>query len=168
MRTCTFAPRCVHNYTSIYNYLHVASDDSVLADAGVSVLTDVDDAALSEYFLTGSYLGKSCNHFSNPISIELGLDDDLGDVVDAVEPLASKWRILTTKLRLKQSTLDVIERNNPGDVVSCLHKAMGEWLRLNYDHQRHGRPSWRRLAEAVSSLDYGLSEMISTMYIQSK
>ena len=48
MRACTFAP--VY-YTSIYNYLHVASDDSVLADVGVSVLTDVDDAALSEYTL---------------------------------------------------------------------------------------------------------------------
>ena len=99
-------------------------------------------------------------HSSHP-----DLDDNLGDVVDAVEPLASKWRRLSTKLRLKESTLDVIERNNPGDVDGCLHKAMGEWLRLNYDHQRHGRPSWRRLAEAVSSLDYGLSEKIATMYI---
>ena len=97
--------------------------------------------------------------------IELGLDDDLGDVLDAIEPLASKWRILTTKLRLKESTLDIIEHNNPGDVIACLHKALGEWLRLNYDHKRHGRPSWRRLAEAVSSVDYRLSEKIATMHI---
>ena len=92
--------------------------------------------------------------------------DDLGDVLDAVEPLASKWRIFSTKLRLKESTLDVIESNNPADVVVCLHKALGEWLKLNYDHQRHGRPSWRRLAEAVSSLDYALSEKIATAHRQ--
>ena len=94
----------------------------------------------------------------------LDYDDDLGDVLDAVEPLASEWRILSTKLRLKESTLDVIERNNPGNMVACLHKALGEWLKLNYDHQRHGRPSWRRLAEAVSSLDYALSEKIAMMH----
>ena len=87
--------------------------------------------------------------------------DDLGDVLDAVEPLSSDWRRLCTKLRLKESTLDVIEHNNRGNAGACLHKALGEWLRLNFDHQRHGRPSWRRLAEAVSSLDYALSEKIA-------
>ena len=84
--------------------------------------------------------------------------------MDAVESLASKWRRLCTKLRLKESILDVIEHNNPGDVDDCLHRALGEWLKLNYDHQKHGRPSWRRLAEAVSSLDYALSEKIAMMH----
>ena len=86
------------------------------------------------------------------------------DVLDAVESLSSKWRILSTKLGLKEDALDTIESNNPGDVVVCLHKALGEWLKLNYDHQRHGRPSWRRLAEAVSSLDYALSEKIANAH----
>ena len=53
MRACTL--HLCTQLTCIYNYLRVASDDSVLADVGVSVLTDVDDAALSEYSLTGSY-----------------------------------------------------------------------------------------------------------------
>ena len=83
------------------------------------------------------------------------------DVEKTVEPLASKWRRLSTKLYLKDSTLDVIEHNNPGDVVDCLHKALVEWLKLNYDHQRHGRPSWRMLAEAVISMDNKLFEKIS-------
>ena len=83
--------------------------------------------------------------------------------MDAVEPLASTWRRLSTKLRLKQSTLDMIECNNSGTVDVCLLEALKEWLRLNYDHQKHGRPSWRRLAEAVSSLDYGLSQMIAAI-----
>ena len=101
-----------------------------------------------------SVLGNSDIHL---LPCNLDVDDDLGDVVDAVEPLASKWRRLSTKLRLRQSTLDVIERNNPGDMHGCLHKAMAEWLKLNYDHLRHGKPSWKRLAEATSSLDNGLS-----------
>ena len=75
-------------------------------------------------------------------------------------PLSSKWRILSIKLGLKEDALNVIECNNPGDVDGCLQKALGEWLRLNYDHLKHERPSWRRLAEAISGLDYALSEKI--------
>ena len=85
----------------------------------------------------------------------------MGDVLDAVETLSAQWRLLSTKLRLKESTLDIIERNYPTDVQTCLYKALGEWLRLNYDHQRHGRPSWRKLVEAVRSLDCALSERIA-------
>ena len=90
----------------------------------------------------------------------IDIDDDLGDVLDTVEPLSAKWRLLSTKLRLKESALDVIEHNHPGDARTCLYMALGEWLRLNYDIQKHGRPSWRRLAEAVRNLDFGLFEKI--------
>ena len=84
----------------------------------------------------------------------------MGDVLDAVETLSSRWRLLSTKLHIRESTLDAIERSYPTDVQTCLYKALGEWLKLNYDHQRHGRPSWKRLTEAVKSLDYRLFEKI--------
>jgi len=32
---------------------------------------------------------------------------------------------------------------------------------MNYDHGRHGRPSWRKLAKAVKSLDYTIFERIA-------
>ncbi len=83
------------------------------------------------------------------------------DVLDMVETLSSQWSLLTTKLGVKQSSLDIIKHNHPGDAKMCLYEALGEWLRLNYDHQRHGRPSWRKLAEAVKSLDYRLFERIA-------
>ncbi len=89
----------------------------------------------------------------------------MGDVLDAVEALSAQWRLLSIKLRIKESTLDIIERNYPTDVQTCLYKALGEWLRLNYDHQRHGRPSCRRLAGAVRSLDYRLSEKIFIEFV---
>ena len=92
----------------------------------------------------------------------------MGDVLEAVELLASEWRRLCTQLRLKYSTLDVIESNNPRDVHACLYEALVEWLQLNYDYQRHGRPSWRRLAEAVSSLDGALAEKISIRHMDSE
>ena len=82
-------------------------------------------------------------------------------MLDAVETISAKWSLLCTKLGVKQSSLDLIRRNYLGDAKMCLYEALGEWLRLNYDHQRHGRPSWRRLAEAVKSLDYRLYEQIA-------
>ena len=84
-------------------------------------------------------------------------------MLDAVETLSSQWKLLSTKLRIKSSSLDIIQHNHPGDAKMCLYEALEEWLRLNYDHQRHGRPSWRRLAEAVKSLDYRLFEKIADM-----
>ena len=85
--------------------------------------------------------------------------------MNAVESLSGEWQRLCIRLHLKQSTLDVIERNNPGNVGGCLHKALVEWLRLNYDHTTHGRPSWRKLADAVSSLDYAVYEKIDKEHL---
>ena len=82
-----------------------------------------------------------------PPPFVLAINTAIDDLGDDPEHLASKWRRLCTKKE------NVIECNNP-DVGGCLHKALGEWLWLNYDHQKHGRPSWRRLAVAVSSLHY--------------
>ena len=45
--------------------------------------------------------------------------------------------------------------------MSSLNEALKEWLKLNYNHLKYGRPSWRRLAEAVQSLDYGIFEVIA-------
>ena len=87
--------------------------------------------------------------------------------MDAVESLSSKWRLLLTKLGTKQNTLDTIKANNTGDVKMCLYEALGEWLKLNYDHQRHGRPSWKRLVKAVSGIDFALSETITKKHLLS-
>ncbi len=93
--------------------------------------------------------------FTVYILFNVGIDD-LKDVLDAVKTLSSQWSLLATMVGVKQSSLDIIKHNHPGDAKMCLYEALGEWLKLNYDHQRHGRPSWRKLAEAVKSLDYRL------------
>ena len=86
--------------------------------------------------------------------------DDLGDVLDAVETLSAKWELLATKLRIKQHTIEAIQKNNPRDVDVCLNKALGHWLKLNYDYERYGRPSWKTLAKSVKSLDQQVLEKI--------
>ena len=81
--------------------------------------------------------------------------------MDEVESLSFKWKLLATKLRINDDFLGVIENNHSSDVQTCLREALREWLKLNYNYQRHGRPSWRGLAKAVKTLDNGLSERIA-------
>ena len=87
--------------------------------------------------------------------------DDLGDVLEAVETLSAKWEHLAVRLRIKKHTVEVIQKNNPKDVNICLSEMLGEWLRCNYDYQRYGRPSWRRLAKSVQKLDQRVFEAIA-------
>ena len=73
--------------------------------------------------------------------------------MEAVEDLSSKWRAFSLRLGLILPVLDKIQQDHR-DVDNCLTEALGEWLKQNYDHQRRGTPSWRRLAEAARKLDY--------------
>ena len=73
------------------------------------------------------------------------------------------WRFLATNLGLGHSVLERIESDHQ-DVMTCLFQALLEWLKLNYYHDRHGKPSWRRLAEAVKPLDYALFAKIANKY----
>ena len=95
------------------------------------------------------------------ISITLDVDDDLEDVLEAVKPLASEWKKLLMRLHITQDTLDVIDRNNPGDAELCLQVGLSKWLKMNYNYQRHGRPSWSMLAKAMSNINNKLSEKIA-------
>ena len=89
----------------------------------------------------------------------------MGDVLVAVDSLAGQWRDFSLILHLKETTLTVIEKNNSTEVRDCLRNALKEWLRWNYDHKKHGKPNWKTLAEAVSSLgDDALSETIVTAH----
>ena len=77
-----------------------------------------------------------------------------------MENLSPKWNLLATKLRLRNRAVENIQHKYSDD-LSSLNEILKEWLKLNYNHQKYGRPSWRRLAEAVRSLDYSLFEEIA-------
>ena len=70
-----------------------------------------------------------------------------------LEELAGQWRTIATNLRLRNGSMHTIETNNNKDVMRCLQLAIKDWLSLNYDHEKNGRPSWRMLAKAVRIFD---------------
>ncbi len=94
--------------------------------------------------------------------------DIVEDIADIMEVLADfdtrRWRALATNLRLKNSSMNIIEKNHENDVVRCLQLALVDWFNLNYNYERNGKPSWMKLAKAMKPLDRNIFEKIVTEY----
>ncbi len=89
------------------------------------------------------------------------LDEDIADIMEMLTDFETKkWRTLATRLRLRDPSMNTIETNNEKDVVRCLRLALTDWLKLNYNYRKHGRPSWKKLAEAIMPLDGNIFEKI--------
>ena len=65
-------------------------------------------------------------------------------------PVSARWKKIGSALRLKANVLDMIETANQGNPDKCLSQAIVEWLRLNYNVERFGRPSWKWVVEVVA------------------
>ena len=77
-----------------------------------------------------------------------------------MKSLAAKWERLAGRLHLSTDCIAIIGENNRGNVVKCLSLALEEWLDLNYNYVRYGKPSWKMLAESVRGLNNSLYEKI--------
>ncbi len=75
-----------------------------------------------------------------------------------------RWRTLATNLRLKDSSMDTIKADNSNDVVRCLQLALTDWLKLNYNYEKSGKPSWKKLAKAMRPLDGNIFEKIVSKF----
>ena len=85
--------------------------------------------------------------------------EDLSAVLSAIkDSLSAEWKRFALELGIRQSTVETAECTRHGQPRDCLHDILVEWLKLNYDHHEHRRPSWRRLASAVRQLDGALFE----------
>lgn len=89
------------------------------------------------------------------------LDDDLTEVIDAMQSIAAHWRKLALRLHLKDDAMEVIQANYPRDTERCLIEAIKEWLRKNYSFTKHGRPSWQKLVMAAYKVDKALALTIA-------
>ena len=71
-------------------------------------------------------------------------------------PYFTKWRELGLNLGLIPGQLDVIEVNYrlAGD---RLYQVLLEWLKKNYNQDKHGPPTWSNLANALKQIDHALS-----------
>ena len=79
--------------------------------------------------------------------------DDLREVFNSVETLSSQWELLALQLGLKSSTRDKIKAGRGLYFMACLMDVLDQWLNLDYDIKKLGRPSWKLLAQSVEKLD---------------
>ena len=77
-------------------------------------------------------------------------------------PLASEWYQLSTYLGLHMSIIDRIKSDFPNDSRRCLSEALKEWIKMNYDTERYGKPSWKTLLDAIAKIDKLLFNRLAT------
>lgn len=78
-------------------------------------------------------------------------DDDLSSIYNAVRPLSAHWYSLGCSLGLPPSLMDKIQQDVVNDADKCLIKCLQNWLDRNFNHEKNGAPSWRRLVKAISN-----------------
>ena len=74
-------------------------------------------------------------------------EDDMFDVIEALSPVAAKWKAIGTALRIRRNKLDEFE--SKGDVQDCLANTVAEYVRMGYDTKKHGEPTWLKIIKAV-------------------
>ena len=72
-------------------------------------------------------------------------EDDLRDVKRALTTLNARWKDIGIGVGLKSGQL-----NNLGNPDECLFHVITNWLKRNYNTEKFGPPTWRRLVEVVA------------------
>ena len=63
----------------------------------------------------------------------------------------SSWKAIGVAFRLKASKLREIEEVNRGNLKDCLIDILTNWLNRNYNVDKFGEPSWRRVVEVIAN-----------------
>ena len=71
-------------------------------------------------------------------------------VADATSVVCWRWFSLCCVLGLSASLLLTVERENSSDMAK-LHVGLTHWLQRNYNTEKYGPPTWRKLVMAVDS-----------------
>lgn len=88
-------------------------------------------------------------HKSGNACFPSGIDDDLKTLRRELEGVAPHWRAIGIDLGIRVGKLDAIETEVSGS-MERLTSMLILWLKWDYDHKRHGEPSWRKLVEVVA------------------
>ena len=71
-------------------------------------------------------------------------------VYDAIFGCRANWQNLCLALWISADDVSAIARKHSGEPDACLREGLTRWLRGDYDTEKHGRPTWRRLVDAVA------------------
>ena len=75
--------------------------------------------------------------------------------------MAARFYFLGSALGLPASTLDKIRNDNPHDSELALLQVINTWLAQQFNTERFGAPSWRKLVCAVASPAGGNNHLLA-------
>ena len=90
------------------------------------------------------------------------VDDDTADILKELDGLESEYYTLAIHLHLSPGKVKTIQKDNPHSSQDALGQGIAEWLKMNYEHSKFGKPSWRMLVEAVSTVDLEQAKTIAS------
>ena len=82
-------------------------------------------------------------------------ESDFQDVKAEVSKLAANWKGFGPALGLSRAAIKEIDMACRGHPARCLDSVIEKWLNQDYNWEKFGLPSWKKLAEAVESRSGG-------------
>ena len=77
-------------------------------------------------------------------------EDDLLSVYREVLDLAINWMDVGLVLGLRHTDLSDISTTNREKPKDCLKEALARWLKQDYDIDRNGLPTWKKMVEVAA------------------
>ncbi|XP_019863270.1 PREDICTED: uncharacterized protein LOC109592183 [Amphimedon queenslandica] len=81
---------------------------------------------------------------------------DLGEVISALQKhhfTTTKWGTLCLHLGILYDKLKNIEDNHPKKVEQQFQEGISQWLRLQYEYEKYGKPTWRILVNTLEKIN---------------
>ena len=94
--------------------------------------------------------------------------------MEALLPIAAKWKNIAMALRLKIDDIERIDACRQGSLrlQECLADVLTLWLRKKYNVERFGEPSWKKVIKVVATSAGGdnptLAEKIAEQHMNPK
>ncbi len=102
--------------------------------------------------------GSVCFYSYNPFVPTL-LSLDVVDVMDELTDVKSRYNEIGTQLRIT-ADLDEIRTRSPNNTIA-MTSVIKEWLKGNYNTEKSGPPTWRRLVEVVANPNGGNNNFLA-------
>ena len=100
-------------------------------------------------FSSYKYTRQHKEYISTLIYVFTG-EDEVFLVYEALFPKAALWRNIGMALGVQTGDLDTIDATYPCKPTDCLRSVLERWVRKGYCEERHGRPTWHKVVEAVA------------------
>ena len=93
-------------------------------------------------------------------------EDDVAEVLKELTGLESQYDTLAQTLHLPLGTVRTISRDYHFSSRSALGQVVDEWILMNYNHAKFGRPTWRLLVDAVKAVDHDRAKLIASKHLK--